>query len=319
MKSHAMYKLGKIKNRLLSTLTLCAAMLAIANPVAAQTQVVPGNMGPTLGRIASGGNLFAAHRDSASPFSYVAEGKDDAAVYGYSWEICGHIAKAVQQRLGRDVRVVPVNVSANSRIMMVKAGMADMECGATTNNVARQKQVAFSNTIYIAEVRLMVRKNSGIKRIADLANKRVVTTLGTTADRLIKQAALANNIVIQHLMGRSHAESIEMIVRGEADAYVGDDAILAGMRANSPLKDDLVFLEESLASEPYGIMLPNGDASFKTLADESIVDLMRSGEFARIYDKWFMNPIPPNGINLQMPMSEKLKAAIANPNDRPAN
>ena len=127
--------------------------------------------------------------------------------------------------------MVPVVVSANSRIMMVKVGMADLECGATTNNVARQKQVAFSNTIYVAEVRLMVRKDSGIKRIADLANKRVVTTLGTTADRLVKQAALANNITMQYLMGRNHAESMGMIVRGEADAYVGDDAIIAGERA----------------------------------------------------------------------------------------
>jgi glutamate/aspartate transport system substrate-binding protein len=112
---------------------------------------------------------------------------------------------------------------------------------------------------------------------------------------------------------------MEMVIRGEADAYVGDDAILAGVRANSPLRDDLVFLDESLATEPYGIILPHGDTAFKALVDESIVALMRSGEFAKIYDKWFMNPIPPNGANLQMPMSEKLKAVIANPNDRPAN
>lgn len=319
MKNQVMKKLRQITHRILSMLTLCAAMLAVASPVAAQTPVAQGGMGPTLSRVASSGNLFAAHREVAIPFSYVVEGKDDAAIFGYSWEICGHIAKAVQQRLGRDVRVVPVNVSANSRIMMVKAGMANMECGATTNTVARQKQVAFSNTIYVAEVRLMVRKNSGITRIADLADKRVVTTLGTTADRLIKQAALANNITIQHLIGRTHGESLEMMIRGEADAYVGDDAILAGVRASSPLRDDLVFLNESLATEPYGIMLPLGDVAFKDLVDETIVALMRSGEFAKIYDKWFINPIPPNGANLQMPMSEKLKAAIANPNDRPAN
>jgi len=200
----------------------------------------------------------------------------------------------------------------------VKVGMADLECGATTNNVARQKQVAFSNTIYVANVRLMVRKDSGIKRVADLANKRVVTTLGTMADRLIKQAALANNITIQNLMGRSHTESMGMIIRGEADAYVGDDAIIAGERANSSIQEQLVFLDEVLATEPYGIMLRREDPQFKTLVDDTIVGLMRSGELERIYNKWFMNPIPPNGANLQMPMSEKLKAAIANPNDRPA-
>ena len=314
-----MKKLRQIKHHIFSSATLLAALLVFANPVTAQTPVVTGGMGPTLSKIASSGILFAAHREAAIPFSYVVGVEPDAPIYGYSWEICGHIAKAVQQRIGHEVKVVPVTVSANSRIMMVKVGMAQLECGATTNNVARQKQVAFSNTIYVADVRLMVRKSSGIKRIADLANKHVVTTLGTTADRLIKQAALANNITIQHLMGRTHAESMKMVISGEADAYVGDDAILAGMRASSSLSDELIFLDESLTTKPYGIMLPRGDTAFKSLVDEAIVGLMRSGELAKIYDKWFMNPIPPNGAVLNMPMSEKLKAAIANPNDRPAN
>ena len=123
---------------------------------------------------------------------------------------------------------------------------------------------------------------------------------------------------MQYLMGRSHAESMGMIVRGEADAYVGDDAIIAGERAKASMNDQLVFLDEVLATEPYGIMLPRDDPQFKKLVDDVIVGLMQSGEFARIYDKWFINPIPPTGINLQMPMTDKLKAAIANPNDRPA-
>lgn len=301
------------------SLLLLAALLAVANPAAAQTTAAPDKMGPTLNKIASAGALYAAHREAAIPFSYVASGEKDAAVYGYSWELCQHVAKSVNERLGREIRMVPVTVSANSRIMMVKVGMADLECGATTNNVARQKQVGFSNTIYVAEVRVMVRKESGIKKMADLANKRVVTTLGTTADRLVKQVALANNITMQYLMGRSHVESMGMLARGEADAYVGDDAIIAGERAKSSMNDQLVFLDEVLATEPYGIMLPRDDPQFKKLVDDVIVGLMQSGEFARIYDKWFMNPIPPQGINLQMPMSDKLKAAIANPNDRPAN
>lgn len=319
MKNRVMNKLTQFRHFVHSSAVLLVALVAFSNPVSAQALAAAGSMGPTLDKIAGSGILFAAYRDSAIPFSYVVSGEADAPIYGYSWEICGHIAKAVQERIGRDVKVVPVTVSANSRIMMVKVGMAQLECGATTNNVARQKQVAFSNTFYVAEVRVMVQKNSGIKRIADLANKRVVTTLGTTADRLIKQAALANNIVIQHVMGRSHSESMDMVIRGQADAYVGDDAILAGVRANSSLRDDLVFLDESLATEPYGIMLPRDDAAFKSLVDETIVALMKSGEFEKIYDKWFMSPIPPNGANLQMPMSDKLKSVIANPNDRPAN
>ena len=319
MKNQIMKTLRQMAQPVRYSLLLVAALLAVANPAAAQTAAAPGNMGPTLNKIASAGALYAAHREAAIPFSYVASGEQDAQVYGYSWELCQHVAKAVNERLGREIRMVPVTVSANARIMMVKVGMADLECGATTNNVARQKQVGFSNTIYVAEVRVMVRKDSGIKRMADLANKRVVTTLGTTADRLIKGAALANNITMQYLMGRNHAESMGMIVRGEADAYVGDDAIIAGERASSSMNDQLVFLDEVLATEPYGIMLPRDDPQFKKLVDDVIVGLMQSGEFARIYDKWFMNPIPPQGINLQMPMSDKLKAAIANPNDRPVN
>ena len=298
---------------------LLTTLLVVAFPVAAQTPAAPDNLGPTLSKVARSGTLFAAHRESAVPFSFLGDKAEEGTVYGYSWEICQHVAKAVNERLGREVRVVPVTVSANSRIMMVKVGMADLECGATTNSVARLKQAAFSNTIYVAGVRVMVRKDSGVKRIADLADKRVVTTLGTTADRLVKLAALANNITIKFVIGSNQPESMAMLVRGEADAFVGDDAIIAAARALSPAGDQYVFLDEVLLTEPYGIMLPLDDPQFKKLVDDVIVGLMQSGELGRLYDKWFTKPIPPNGINLQMPMSDLLKAAIANPNDRPVN
>ncbi len=298
---------------------LLTTLLVVAFPVAAQTPAAPDNLGPTLSKVARSGTLFAAHRESAVPFSFLGDKAEEGTVYGYSWEICQHVAKAVNERLGREVRVVPVTVSANSRIMMVKVGMADLECGATTNSVARLKQAAFSNTIYVAGVRVMVRKDSGVKRIADLADKRVVTTLGTTADRLVKLAALANNITIKFVIGSNQPESMAMLVRGEADAFVGDDAIIAAARALSPAGDQYVFLDEVLSTEPYGIMLPLDDPQFKKLVDDVIVGLMQSGELGRLYDKWFTKPIPPNDINLQMPMSDMLKAAIANPNDRPVN
>lgn len=319
MKNPIMTTLRKITMTFRSSALLLAAALAFALPAAAQTPPAPADLGPTLSKIARTGSLFVAHREDAVPFSYFGDKAEDGPVYGYSWEICQHVVKSVNARLGREVRVVPVTVSANSRIMMVKVGMADLECGSTTNSVARQKQVAFSNTIYTADVRIMVRKDGGIKRVADLSNKRVVTTLGTTADRLVRLAALANNITVQFVIGRNHSESMAMLVRGEADAFVGDDAIIAAARARSATGDQYILLDDVLSTEPYGIMLRLGDPQFKKLVDEVIVGLMRSGEFARIYDKWFMNPIPPNGINFQMPMSEPLKAAIANPNDQPIN
>jgi glutamate/aspartate transport system substrate-binding protein len=215
--------------------------------------------------------------------------------------------------------VVPVSVSANNRFLMVKTGMADLECGATTNNVARQKQVAFSVTFYIAEVKVMVRKNAGIRNVADLANRRVVTTAGATAERLIKTAALVENVTMTHKVGRDHAESWGMLENGEADAFVADDAILAGRRVSSATPQDFVFLDGSLAREPYGLVLRRDDPQFKQLVDETLIGLMQSGELAKIYDKWFMQPIPPTGGVLDMPMNDHLKAAIANPNDKPVN
>ena len=298
---------------------LLLALLTIANPAAAQADK---DAGPTLVRIARDRIIHLGHREAAKPFSYVIPDPQRIAgdrYAGYSWEICLKVVDALEKRFGQKIEARPVTMQANTRIMMVKVGIADIECGSTSNSVARQKLVAFSNTFYVADVRIMVRKDNGIRSLGDLNRRRVVTTLGTTADRLIKQQAFARNLSIDYLVGRNHAESMALINEGKADAYIGDDAIIAAQRAGSPLRDKLVFLDDTLATEPYGLMLPRDDPQFKRFVDGVLVDLMRSGELARLYDKWFMNPIPPDGINLQMPMSEKLQAAIANPNDKPAN
>ena len=297
------------------------AAVAFAGTALAQQAAVPArpDFGPTLNGVAETGNLYLGHREAAIPFSYVMPGLESNYVFGYSWDICQRIVEAAGKRVGRPVQAVPVSVSANNRLMMVKTGMADIECGATTNNVARQKQVAFSVTFYVTEVKVMVRKGAGIRSVADLANKRVVTTAGATADRLIKTAALVENVTMTYKVGRDHAESWAMLERGEADAFVADDAILAGRRSTSPTPGDFVFLPGSLAKEPYGLVLRRDDPQFKQLVDDALIGLMRSGELAKIYDKWFMQPIPPVGATLDLPMSDLLKAAIANPNDKPAN
>lgn len=320
MKNQLMNGLRKMTQRL-SAVSLLAALLAVANPAAAQAPADT-ELGPTLSRIAQDGTIYLGFRESAMPFSYVIPnygGAQRDAITGYFWDVCRKIADAAQARLGKPVKVNGVTMTANGRIMMVKIGMADIECGATTNNVARQKLVAFSDTIYIAEVKVMVRKDSGIRSLGDLGGKRVVTTLGTTADRLVKQLAATRALSLTYLIGRSHGESMALMNSGKADAYVGDDAIIAAQRAESKLKDQFIFLDEALATEPYGLMLPKDDPQFKKFVDSVLVGLMQSGELARIYDKWFMSPIPPKDINLQMPMTEKLKAAIANPNDTPVN
>jgi len=272
---------------------------------------------PTLQKIAASGTIYLGHNEASVPFSYVLPGQETPA--GYSWDICGKVVQALAAKLGKPLTVVPVVATSNTRLMLVKTGMANIECGATTNTVARQKQVAFSTTFFVSEVKAMVRAGSGIGSLADLANKRVVTTSGTTADRLIKQAALQRGMVIQHLMGRSHAESMGMMARGEVDAYVADDAILAGQRAGAADPAQLVLLDESLSVEPYGLVLPAGDLPFKQLVDATLVGLMKSGEMEALYAKWFAQPIPPSGRSLNLPLSEINKASFQFPSDRPGN
>ncbi|MDP3537670.1 MAG: amino acid ABC transporter substrate-binding protein [Azonexus sp.] len=280
-------------------------------------QAQEADLGPTLKRIAEAGTIQLGHREAAIPFSYVLA--DKATPAGFSWELCGRIVKAVEAKLGKEIRIVPVVATANARLMMVKVGMADIECGATTHTVGRESQVAFSNTFFVSEVKVMVRADSGIKSFTDLAGKRILTTSGSTADRLVKQAAMQRNQTVRQMMGRSHAESMAMLVRGDADAYVGDDAILVGERANSASPESYVLLPESLSVEPYGLALPKDDPAFKKLVDGVLVQLMQSGEFETLYNQWFMGAIAPTGANLNLPMSNLLKAVVANPNDRPVN
>jgi len=274
-------------------------------------------LGPTLKRIAREGTIQLGHREAAVPFSYVLPDKQTPT--GFSWELCGRVVNAVKARLGKEVKVVPVVATSTARLMMVKVGMADIECAATTNTVSRQSQADFSNTFFVSEVKVMVRADSGIKSFADLGGKRILTTNGTSADRLVKMAAIRLNQAVLEVSGRSHEESMAMLVRGDADAYVADDAILLGKRAGAANPEDYVLLPEGLSIEPYGLALPKDDTVFKKLVDEVLVGLMKSGEFEVIYNKWFMEPIPPAGIRLNLPMTPALKSLVQNPNDIPAN
>lgn len=298
--------------RSLAALALGGALLA--SPALAQT-----DLGPTLNKIRDNGAIYVGHRESSIPFSYVLSGTENEQPKGYSWELCSHVVAAVREKVGKpDLNVVPVSLSASTRLMMVKIGMADIECGVTTNNVARQKQVAFSNTFFVSEVKIMVRKDSGFKSLNDLAGKAVVTTTGSTADRLVKAAALTRNITFNYMIGRNHYESMRMLSEGRAQAFVADDALLAGQQAEQEDPSQFAYLDESLSIEPYGFVLRRDDPQFKALVDQALVGLMTSGELEKIYNKWFLEPFPPKGHNLNLPMSDLLKAAIQYPNDQPA-
>ncbi len=292
-------------------------MLAVATLVAPIFTASAESFGPTLDKISERGVVYLGHREASMPFSFLAPGADQPD--GLSIEICRHVIKAIEEKVGKKLIVQPVVVSANSRTMMVKTGMADMECGVTTNTVGGLQQVAFSTTFYVSEVKAMVPVELAGKSLKDLANKRVVTTIGSTADRLIKRASMSRDVTLRSLVGRNHAESMDMLVKGEADVYGADDAILLGMRSAADNPEKYVLLDESYSVEPYGLILPKDDPQFKKLVDEVLIGLMKSGQMEKIYNAWFMSPIPPKDRSLNYPMSPLNKAAYANPNDRPVN
>lgn len=275
----------------------------------------PDAQSSTLVRIAARQALYVGYREAALPFSYVLPRQ--SVPTGYFWDICSHVFKAVDERLGLAVPLVPVAVTDNARTMMLKTGITDLDCGAAGNTVGRQKQVSFSTNVYVSEIKVMVNQSAGITNFEQLADKRVVTVAGSTAERHIKLAALARNITLQHVLANTPAEAMAVLAKGGAEAYVGEDAELAAQRAGSP--GNFVLLDAALATEPFAIMLPKDDPVWKKLVDDTLAGLMQSGELARIYDKWFMNPIPPAGINLNLPMPALLKAAIQQPDDTPVN
>lgn len=294
------------------------ASLGAAPAGAQQNAPKPEGLGPTLGKIAESGIVYLAVREAATPFSYVLPDKVTPA--GYSWELCQHVAKAIEARLGKPLAIVPVTTTASTRLMMVKSGMANIECGSTTNTASRQRLVAFSNTVYVSQIGILVHKDSGIKTVNDLNGKRVVTTSATNAERLVRQIALQRAMPVRQLIGRSNTESMELLESGKADAFVNDDAVVLGQRANARVPGDFVLLPAEMnLVEPYGLVVPRDDPEFKALVDATLVKLMNSGEIREIYERWFNQPIPPNGRSLDLPLSELNKTIFANPNDKPAN
>jgi len=270
----------------------------------------------TLAKISEYGAIYVGHRESSIPFSYL---DADGQVIGYSAELCRHVTDAVKRALNRpDLAVVPVPVTSSSRQMMLEAGTIDLECGSTTNTEQRQRYVGFAVTTFVAGVKALVKKDSGIRSLKDMKGKTVVTSSGTTSDAYLKAAALRQGVLPNYRVGRDHDDSLRQVLRGDADVMVLDDVLLQGLLINVPEADrfKLVVLEESYANEPYGLMLRRNDPAFKKLVDDTLIALMKRGELTRIYERWFTSPIPPAGGNLNLPMGELLKQLLVTPNDR---
>ena len=224
----------------------------------------------------------------------------------------------MQKQLGLaklDVKYVPV--TSQNRIPLVQNGTVDIECGSTTNNATRAKDVGFLNTTYVEEVRMAVKANSGITSIAQLNGKNVATTTGTTSVQTLRKNERASNIDFKEVYGKDHADSFLLLESGRADAFVMDGQILAGLISKSKNPADFKIAGEILSVEPIAIMIRKDDNGLKKIGNDTIAAMIKSGEMSKIWDKWFMQPIPPKNTKVGLPVSESTKAAWANPNDKP--
>jgi glutamate/aspartate transport system substrate-binding protein len=288
--------------KLTLALVLCAF---VAAPAAAQ------ELTGTLKKIKDSGTITIGHRDSSIPFSYY---DDKQQVVGYAMDICMKVVDAVKAELKMPNLKVALNpVTSATRIPLMANGTIDLECGSTTNNLDRQKQVGFTNTYFVTANRYVAKKASNIKTLADLKGKTVVSTSGTTNLKWLTEENGKQNLGMNILTAKDHAEAFLMVETDRATAFFMDDILLASLVASAKAPAEYGIGSEAYSIEPYGAMIPKDDAAFRKVADGATAALYKSGQINAIYDKWFQKPIPPKGINLNLPEAPQLKNAFANP------
>ena len=287
------------------TLILAALAVAVAVPAGAQEG--------TLKKIKDSGSITIGHRDASIPFSYY---DDKQQPVGYAIDLCLRIVDAVKAELKMprlDVRYQLVT-SAN-RIPLMANGTIDLECGSTTNNLARQEQVWFTITHFVTANRWIAKKSANIRSLSDLKGKTIVSTAGTTNIKQITEINGAQNLGMNIISANGHPEAFQMVETGRAVAFVMDDILLYSLAAQSRSPGDYAISAGALSVEPYGIMLRKDDAAFKKVVNAAMTNLYKSGQINPIYEKWFLKPVPPKGINLNVPMSDQFKRVLANPTD----
>lgn len=289
---------------LISVLALTSAMFSTA-ALAEALNAIKANKTIRLGVRSDNGGL-----------SY-AIGKDEYG--GFHVDLCRRVVKDMEAQFNHPIQVVYVPVSAQSRIPSILGGQVDMECGATTNNLARQKYVTFAVTTYVEEVRVVTRAQAGITSVNQLAGKLLATTAGTTSLPLIRKHQRSKQAEMMEVTAKTDIESFDLMASGKADAYVMDAQIVASFISASKKPEDFRVLDEVLSVEPIAIMLPQNSPALKKFVDDSFKAMMRSGEIETIYKKWFLEPIPPNETRVGLPVSEATRKAWAEPNDRPAD
>ncbi|QNP49935.1 transporter substrate-binding domain-containing protein [Diaphorobacter aerolatus] len=287
-------------------------MVAAISVLAAGTAFAQAN--DTLAKIKSSGTVTFGVRESSGLGYTLGNGK----YVGFHTEMGENILKDVQKQLGlakMDIKYQPV--TSQNRIPLVQNGTVDIECGSTTNNLGRQKDAAFAYTTYVEEVRIAVKANSGITGIKDLNGKTLVTTTGTTSVQTLRKNKRADGLSFKEVMGKDHADSFLMLETGRADAFIMDGSILAANISKSKAPTDYKIVGEVLSVEPIACMMRKDDAAFKKAVDDSIARQIKDGSLAKLYDKWFMQPIPPNNVKIGLPLSAATKAAWDAPNDKP--
>ena len=267
----------------------------------------------TLAKIKDRGSVNLGVRDSSGLAFTLGGGK----YVGFHTEMAERIIDDLSKNVGKPLTINYQVITSQNRVPLIQNGTIDFECGSTTNNAARQKDVDFAYTTYVEEVRILTTTNSGINGIADLKGKTVATTTGTTSVQTLRKNKRAEGIDFKEVMGKDHADSFLLLESGRADAFVMDGSILAANAAKSKSPKDYKMVGEVLSVEPIACMLPKGDAKLQKAMNDSIARQIKDGSLAKLYDKWFMQPIPPNNVNLNMPASEGTKAAWANPNTKP--
>ena len=268
----------------------------------------------TIAKVKASGEITMGVRDSSGALSYTL---GDNKYAGFHPELCQRIIANLEKTVGKKLTVKTLPVTSQNRIPLVQNGTVDIECGSTTNTATRQKDVAFAVTTYVEEVRIAVKANSGITSLAQLNGKKIATTTGSTSVLLLRKHERANGVDFNEVFGKDHSESFLLLESGRADAFVMDGQILAGNIATSKAPADYKIVGEVISVEPISIMLRKDDPAFKKLADDTLKDMMKSGEIAKIYDKWFVQPIPPKNTRVGLPATEATKAAWASPNDKP--
>ena len=271
----------------------------------------------TLKKIKDNGVIVVGHRESSVPFSYY---DNQQKVVGYSQDYSNLIVDAIKKKLNApDLQVKLIPITSQNRIPLLQNGTFDFECGSTTNNLERQQQAAFSNTIFVVGTRLLTKKGSEVKDFKDLAGKPVVVTSGTTSEVLLNKLNEKDKMNMRIISAKDHGDSFRTLESGRAVAFMMDDALLAGERAKAKKPDQWDIVGTPQSQEAYGCMLRKNDPAFKALLDETIATAQTSGVAEKSFDRWFKHPIPPKNLNLNFSLSDEMKVLFKAPNDKALN